>query len=642
MRFNIKNFDSFFWRMITIIGDVIILFGSLIFALWFRFDNQPLAWTYDDYIRDQSFLIAISFIIYICLLIIFRMYKYAWRYAGFEAALSLYWASVFGTLSMYAIIEQWGAHPFPRPVILMFWLMSSVGIGSSRIILRVFTQYAQEHWQYSDNANLDTHTRLRAIMVGSVEKSATILKTMALSPDLKYYEIVGFLDDKEDRVGMYYGGVRVLGTSKLLPKYIEERSIDQVLFVISDESEGAKIRDLVLECRKQKIQVKVIPNLQEILNKPAAVRVEDIHIEDLLRRPAQNMDLKLYSEYICGKRVLVTGAGGSIGSEICRQVMRLNPAEIILLGHGENSIFGIQQDLNRFYPEMSNHIIAVIASITNAKRIDRIFNRFKPEVVFHAAAHKHLPLMEENVCEAVLNNVMGTRNVVEACVKHKIKRMVQISTDKAADPSSVMGATKWACEEVVKSNALIHKETSFIIVRFGNVLGSRGSVIPVFTDQIKNGGPVTVTSPEMTRYFMTIPEAVRLVIQAGSVGKSGDLYLLDMGQPVKIVDLAEDMIRINGYEPHTDIEIVYTGVRPGEKMHEKLVSDTEKVESSGYEGMNKVISRIDMSYEKTTSFIEHLEELATKLDGKGVLDLLEKEIPGYSNEFRCSMGRMIY
>ena len=630
----LMKFDSWVFQLFVAICDVLLLSGSLLFALWFKFEEQPLSWIINDYIISQWQPILLSLFIYMLLLFVFRMYRYAWRYAGFEAAFSLYWASIIGTLALHMIVGTFGVNPFPNAVIVIFWLISVIAIGSLRIGLRVFIRYTQENWQDSVISNGKSSKRLRAIIVGNIEHNAAILKTMGLSPDLKHYEIIGMFGDKTDKIGFFYSGVRVLGVFADLIDYLQMHSITQALFVLSDQNDSNKMREMVLWCRQHNVQVKVIPNFVDIVNKSTQARVEDIQVEDLLRRSPRDLDLKLHSSYILGKTILITGAGGSIGSEICRQVMKCAPSDIILLGHGENSIFTIQQELRRKYPAMTNHIICVIASITNKERINRIIKKFKPDVVFHAAAHKHLPLMEDNVCEAVYNNVIGTRNIVKACVDNCVKSMIQISTDKAAEPSSVMGATKWICEEILRANAQIHKDINFICVRFGNVLGSRGSVIPVFTEQIKNGGPVTVTHPEMTRYFMTIPEAVRLVIQAGAVGISGSTYLLDMGQPVKILDLAEDMIRLNGYKPYEDIQITFTGIRPGEKMHEQLASNEETVETTGYEGLNRVVFNETPIYDKTISYIEKLELLAAKLDGESILAFFESDIPGYSNLYR--------
>ena len=320
--------------------------------------------------------------------------------------------------------------------------------------------------------------------------------------------------------------------------------------------------------------------------------LDDLSFEELLRRKPVDAITADIGGYIKGARVLVTGAGGSIGSEICRQIASMNPATLILLGHGENSIHNIAQSLSCSFDTMKDRIHYAIASTANENRIEQMFRNYRPEVVFHTAAHKHVPIMESNEQEAVINNVIGTYNVAKACGEHSAERVVLISTDKAADPCCVMGATKWLCEEIFRSAASLWPNTSYMAVRFGNVLGSRGSVVPIFHEQIMRGGPVLVTHPEMTRYFMTIPEAVRLVLEAGAVGNSGELYLLDIGRPIRILDMAVDMIRICGLQPGRDIKIEFSGVRPGEKIHENLISDVETIEKTAWEGLS-IVKRPD-------------------------------------------------
>ena len=333
------------------------------------------------------------------------------------------------------------------------------------------------------------------------------------------------------------------------------------------------IRATMDACKDLKVRMKTLPGVYELVDGKVSVKqLRDIQIEDLLGREPVDLDLDQIGAYLAGQTVLVTGAGGSIGSEICRQITRFKPKAIILLGHGENSIFEIEQELKRRHP--GQRTVAVIADVRDEHRIDRVFEEYKPDVVFHAAAHKHVPLMEANPEEALTNNVFGTRNVARSADSHGAKRFVMISTDKAVNPVSVMGMSKRAAEMVVQAIGSTSR-TKFMAVRFGNVLGSRGSVVPMFRKQIAEGGPVTVTHPDMTRYFMTIPEAVQLVIQAGAMGKGGEVFVLDMGEPIKITRLAEEIIRLSGMEPGKDMEIVYTGVRPGEKLFEEILTTEE-------------------------------------------------------------------
>lgn len=635
---NLRIYKSIGQRFILIFVDVLLLVGALLSALWVRFEAAEFTPALHHYVFDHPLTMALTLILFIGLLSSVRLYRYAWRYAGIHVAYAVVTSTTAGTLGMVGIQLLFSKEVLPRSVLLMFWVMSTAAIGGLRVLLRWLVSDMITIPTIKNRSDVTTHRR-KVLIAGSIEASQRLIRAMGDERGLSHYEIVGLLDDRPENTGLYYGNTRVLGTLEKLIEIVERMNVEEVIFILPENHDGSEIREYVLECRKRKIPVKVVPNLVESLTKAQHIRLADVQVEDFLHRPMQSLDIDLFGNYLSGKRVLVTGAGGSIGSEICRQIMKLNPAELILLGHGENSIFAIQQELKATYGERASTVLAVISSVTNAQRIDGLFRRFKPEIVFHAAAHKHLPLMEENICEAVHNNVIGTYNVVSACAKYEVSQMVQISTDKAADPTSIMGATKRLCEMVVRAVASKYPKTSFVCVRFGNVLGSRGSVIPVFHEQIRNGGPVTVTHPEMTRYFMTIPEAVRLVIQTGAVGKSGDTYLLDMGYPVKILDLAEDMIRLHGLEPNVDIPIVFTGIRPGEKLHEQLASNTESVEHSGFEGVSRVRSDQEMSFDEATCLIADCKNLVEALDGGGVVDLFDRVISGFAKSSRARFAK---
>jgi len=630
-----------------VVIDGLLIMACIVVSIWIRYDHKTIGQIYMEYVGGHFPAVLAFTVCFLGLLYANRMYRYAWLYVGTEAVRSLVYATSLATLLlglthryMFGVEDQ-----FPLTVVVIFWLLSNFAIGSHRIGVRLFLARMKRRMAHearrNGNGHGDTSSKTRAVIVGDAEHAATIIKTLYHSHNLKHYEIVGILDNRPVVAGLFYSNVQVLGDTKQLVDLMDHKAIDEVIFAVNEESNGEKIREMVLKCRRRRIVAKVVPNFAESLARPNYLRLEDITVEDLLRRPTHQLDLNNFGKYLTGKRVMVTGAGGSIGSEICRLVMKAHPSELILLGHGENSIFKINQELRSKHPEFSSNLFPIIASVADECRIDRIFKRFKPHVVFHAAAHKHLPLMEYNVCEAVHNNVMGTNTIVQACADHGVERMVQISTDKAADPSSVMGATKWFCESIVRAMAREHKETTFLCVRFGNVLGSRGSVIPVFNEQIRNGGPVTVTHPEMTRYFMTIPEAVRLVVQSGSIGDTGDVYLLDMGTPVRILDLAEDMIRLHGYEPNIDIPITFTGIRPGEKMHEDLAALNECIERTAYDGINRVNCTKEFSCDEMSVVVNRLRDLAHKMDGGQVLGAFEEIIPGYANSARTTFTRLV-
>lgn len=412
----------------------------------------------------------------------------------------------------------------------------------------------------------------RTLVVGAGD-AGEIMVTEMLRSRHGSHQPIGFVDDSPLKRGMRIHGVPVLGTTEQLPDICKRQDVDEILLAIPSAS-GDQIRRITELCAQTGLRVRTLPAVGEVLNKlhqlPTTVR--EVEIEDLLRRKVTETDLAQIGSYISGETVLVTGGGGSIGSELARQIAKLNPARLLLMGKGENSIFEIEQELvsTGFQPR------CIIGDVRDRAALEQVFQDHKPTVVFHAAAHKHVPLMEANVLEAIKNNVLGTLNMAEISAKYGVRKFVNISTDKAVNPGNVMGATKRVSELIVRAVAL-KSETEFAVVRFGNVLGSRGSLVPMLKKMIRNGGPVRLTHPEMTRYFMTIPEASALVLQAGAMGKRGELFILDMGEPIKIVDLAFDLIRLHGLEPNVDIAVQFMGPRPGEKLHEELVYDREQL-----------------------------------------------------------------
>jgi FlaA1/EpsC-like NDP-sugar epimerase len=435
---------------------------------------------------------------------------------------------------------------------------------------------------------------------------------------------VGFLDDDETKVGKLISGVAVLGTLKSLPDVVRRHAVNEVIIAMPT-APGSMLRAVADACRAQNITSKTIPGVFELLHGRVEInRLRHVDISDLLRRNPVSAPLAEGS-YVSDRVVLVTGAGGSIGSELCRQVAAAGPARIVLVGHGENSLFDAQNDLRDAFPSLPIH--AVIADVRNRQRLDAIFRRFRPAVVFHAAAHKHVPLLEDNVEEAISNNVRGTKNVVDAALAIGVKRLVMISTDKAASPVNVMGASKRLAEMCVRDAAARHG-VSYVVVRFGNVLGSRGSVVPFFKRQIERGGPVTVTHPDMTRFFMTIPEAVHLVLQAGGLGLGGELYVLDMGQPVRIVDLARDLITLSGLT-EDDIPIVFSGIRPGEKLDERLWEDGSDISQTACEGIMRVVEPTTGAMGAIDRMIESLTAACLSGDRLEIEAELARWIPSY-------------
>lgn len=492
------------------------------------------------------------------------IYSRYWRYASIDELLRLSIAVGLGSLVAGAVALI--AFPLlsetllvPRSIPLIFLPLALIATAAPRLVVRIAGQYRKRAGKYK-------RIKIVAIM-GAGDAGVMIARELHNNPHLGI-EVAGFLDDDESKHDMRIHGIPVMGDRTSIPRIVRNYNLHQVIIAMPT-APGRDIREVVAICEEAGVETKIIPGIYELLNGAVSInQIRDVDIEDLLRREPIETDTAAVEQFLHGKRVLVTGAGGSIGSEVCRQIIRCGPQELMLLGHGENSIFEILQELSALDPD--RHLLTPIITDTRFdKRIDAVFEQYRPQIVFHAAAHKHVPLMENNPVEAVTNNVLGTLNLLEAAKAHDVEQFVMVSTDKAVNPSSVMGSTKRIAELLVHQAA---RETGrpYVTVRFGNVLGSRGSVILTFKKQIAKGGPVTVTHPEMKRYFMTITEAVQLLLQATVLGKGGEVFMLDMGQPVKIVDLARDLIELSGLEVGRDIDIKYTGVRPGEKLFEEL------------------------------------------------------------------------
>lgn len=599
----VKSSRYRFAQAALMLGDVSALCTAIALAFALRFEGTPWHAVYAEHIRCHVPSLPMVIAAYLIVFSAYRLYRYAWRFASLEMVWGVMSANTIGVIVLVTIQLLMEGRTFPRSVLAMTWILSICMVGGVRILLRLA------------GAHRAAKPRQSVLRAGEREKGAVILgggahaarMVRAIREDLgASYRFAGVLDDDPLLHGSYIGSVRVLGPLRMLRNLLDEGVVGEVIVALADTS-GKQVREHILECRKRKVPVKVIPRMRDVLSGKAFLRLEEFSVEDLLRRPPVRTDMQAVGDYLTDKSVLVTGAGGSIGSEICRQVLAFGPSALVMLGHGEHSIFQARQDLLREFPSMSERVHWAIASVAHRIRMEGVFGEYRPDVVFHAAAHKHVPIMEANVHEAICNNVLGTWYVAQTCRKRGAKRMVLISTDKAANPGSVMGATKRLGEEIMRASASLWPEPQFVSVRFGNVLGSRGSVVPLFHEQIKRGGPVTVTHPEMTRYFMTIPEAVELVLQAGITGRTGHLYLLDMGEPVRILDLARDMIRLLGFEPEVDVPIAITGVRPGERLHERLVADCESLESMPGSGLSIVRRPERFSPTEMTQALERLE-----------------------------------
>ncbi|MBB6454529.1 FlaA1/EpsC-like NDP-sugar epimerase [Salirhabdus euzebyi] len=494
--------------------------------------------------------------------IYYKLYNKVWAYASVGELVAIVKAVSLSVFSAGIIQFLFNNFTVSRRALVVTWMLHIILIGGSRFLWRI----------YRDRYIAQNDQQKRTLIVGAGAAGAMIARQLKNEKQNTDLYPVAFVDDDHTKHNMHLYELPVVGAVKDISHVVENMQIEHIVIAIPSLRNG-KLQEVVSICTGTNAKVQMIPKIEDLITGKVSVsQLKNVEVEDLLGREPVELDIESISEKLTGKTILVTGAGGSIGSEICRQVAKFNPKKILLLGHGENSIYLIDMELRGRYTE-TFEIIPIIADVQDRERIFEIMDTYKPDVVYHAAAHKHVPLMEYNPKEAVKNNVIGTKNVAEAADTYKVGTFVLVSSDKAVNPTNVMGSTKRIAEMVIQKLAK-QSETKFVAVRFGNVLGSRGSVIPLFKKQIQAGGPVTVTHPDITRYFMTIPEASRLVMQAGSLARGGEIFVLDMGEPIKIVDLAQNLIKLSGYSVE-EIGIKYTGIRPGEKMYEELLGDNE-------------------------------------------------------------------
>lgn len=516
-----------------------------------------------------KYLVTVN-ICFTIVFVAFKLYDKIWRYAEAEDFFYAAFATFCANLLFFLATILGSVRMSPR-MYFIFLITSMLSIFMFRVLYRVN--------RLIDNvSHEDVVNKKRMLIVGGGDSTALVLREIFRHSSSEYLP-VAIVDDDGEKIGRKLMGVKIEGDTEHIPEICEKFKIEVILFSINSISTSGRRRILDI-CSKTNLEVRIIPNIYDTVTSGTSISsaIRKIKVEDLLGREPIIFDKNQYGDYLIGKTILVTGGGGSIGSELCRQIAKLNPKKLIILDIYENNAYEIQQELKMKYASGLN-LSVEIATICDKKELEEIFEREKIDVVFHAAAHKHVPLMEKNIEEAVKNNVFGTLNVLELSDKYKVKKFVQISTDKAVNPTNIMGATKRICEMLVQMKSR-ESETEFVAVRFGNVLGSNGSVIPLFEEQIKKMGPVTVTHPEIIRYFMTIPEAVSLVLTAGGLAKGGEIFVLDMGAPVKIKDLAENLIRLSGFIPSEDIKIEYTGLRPGEKLYEELLMDEEGIQKT--------------------------------------------------------------
>ena len=564
---------KFLYRNRTVlIGDLFMIIVCVLGSFVLRVNFGPRLYDFRFQILSMA---GLALLIKPLLYYFFGLYRRLWAYASIQElkqiALAVTTASILVAVGMTMLSIILPFKDYSRSVLFIDWALSILAVGGLRFSLRVLSE-AQS------NSRTPSVSNRRALVVGAGEAGALVVREMQRNPNSNL-EPICFVDDDLAKQHHEIHGIPVAGKLTDIPQIIDARSIQEVIMAIPS-APGQVVRIVADICRLKNIPFRTMPSIHELIGGKISVnRLRDVDITDLLRRAPARIDLELIGSSLGGKRVLVTGAGGSIGRELCRQIARWNPSELVLLGHGENSIFESLLELEQSYPDVT--ISPVIADIRDLHRLEQIFVLHHPQVIFHTAAHKHVPLMQTNIAEAISNNIIGTRNVVNAAEEFGVDRLVMISTDKAISPTSVYGASKRIGEMIVL-DAAQRTGRAFAIVRFGNVLGSRGSVVLLFRRQIDSGGPVTVTHPEMERYFMTIPEAVHLVLQAFAMGVGGEVFVLNMGNQIRILDLAQDLIRLSGLEPGSDIEIVFTGIRPGEKLSEALWDEGANYQPTGH------------------------------------------------------------
>ena len=596
---------------VMLILDAVLVNFALLAALLIRFDGIVPKNFMDSFFR----LAPIFTLIALTCFYFFGLYHRLWQYASIgELLVVVYGVTLAITINItfvYFLIEG-GSLPLPRSVFLLDWLLMQFFIGGSRLAWRLFRDHSLNTMQTKKGKPI--------LIVGAGDSGVLIAK------ELKRHfngaiNIVGFVDDDPAKQNLKILGFPVLGDRNLINNLVEKYDIEEIILAIPSVGRTI-VREIVEICQETRAELRILPGMSELIEGKVTVNhIREVQIEDLLGRDPVSVDLEEISQYLHGQVVLVTGAGGSIGSELCRQIIKFSPKKLLLLDVCENNVYDIEMELSNIVCDVE--LYPLVKDVRDKKSVEQVFKAYKPKVVFHAAAHKHVPLMEINAEEAIKNNVIGTYNLGCAADKYGVGKFVFISTDKAVNPVNIMGASKRLAEIIIQYLDTISK-TNFVAVRFGNVLGSRGSVIPLFKKQIAEGGPVTVTDPEMVRYFMTIPEAVELVIQAGSMANGGEIFILDMGEPVRIVDLARTLIRLSGFEPDKDIEIIYTGARPGERLYEELLTAEEGINATSHE-------RIFVARPNGLN-IELIEETIRNIEN-GVVPQNKEETVKFINEF---------
>jgi FlaA1/EpsC-like NDP-sugar epimerase len=603
-------------RLIVFLCDTLLISFALCLAFLLRFDFSIPPQQLDLFWECLLVVMIVKPLVFV----VTGFYNSLWRYASVQDAVEiLKGVTLSSILAVSAVFFLRQFTPIPRSIFVLDWFLLFSLLAASRLLWRIW----RETYVVSRSSEGP-----RTLIVGAGEAGSLLLKEIWRQPHAAYC-VCGFVDDDPEKKGMKLHGIPVLGPAKQLKALIIANEIEDVIIAMPS-ADGKTLRNIMDSCKNANVTFKTLPSIGELIDGTLTVsQIKNVEIEDLLGREPVVLDRELIGGYLSGKRVLVSGAGGSIGSEICRQIAQFGPEKLILLEQSETPLYEVEKELIARFPEV--RILPLVADVRDRDKIMLAFEEFAPEVVFHAAAYKHVPMMEYNPTQAVLNNVFGSRNIADAAHQFKTRNLVMISTDKAVNPTNVMGATKRAAEIYIQALSRI-SSTRFTTVRFGNVLGSNGSVIPLFKEQIAKGGPVTVTDKRVIRYFMTIPEATQLVLQAGSMGSGSEILVLDMGDPVRIIDLAEELIRLSGLTPYEDIDIVVTGLRPGEKLFEELLIDGEGVLPTAHKKI-KVLEPVYIDLQPVRDELDVLYETARSNSVHELMESLKRLVPEFKPSY---------
>ncbi|MBU4125935.1 MAG: polysaccharide biosynthesis protein [Proteobacteria bacterium] len=610
---------------VLILADAVLLAISYFLAYVVRFEAH---------IGPRELLVIKQTIVpmLLCKLAVFyffNLYRGMWRYTGIVDLLNVIKAVLVSSLIIITVVLMLSRFQgFSRSIFVIDAVFSLILIAGIRLVIRLLLSTTT--FSLNNNGIINEHKKM--IIIGAGDAGEKVVREIYDNPRMKY-RVVGFVDDDKNKLGKQIHGIKVLGRIDELKEVVKKEGIDEIL-IAAPSAVGKDMRRIVEICDATKIPYKTLPGMGELIDGKVSIKaIRDVSYKDLLGRPPVRLENNKISEFLKNKCVLITGAGGSIGSELCRQICTHRPSLLVLFDAGESNLYSIQMELKHVVTYIKYR--AVLGRIQDKALVDEVFRKYKPDVVFHAAAYKHVPLVERNPWEAVYSNIVGTNTLVKAAIAHKVDRFVLVSTDKAVRPTNVMGASKRITEKIVQSYS--SGSTKFMAVRFGNVIGSSGSVIPLYRHQIEKGGPVTVTHPEITRFFMTIEESAQLILQAFTMGEGGEIFILEMGTPVKIVDMARDLIRLSGKEPDIDIEIKFIGLRPGEKLYEELITEGEGIVKTEHE---KILVLRDESLSGDTEYynklnrldeqIKELTHLADMHDAKGIKSKLKEIVPEYT------------